>query len=123
MTILTIFLALFFTFASSIKILGWQKFIFATQLAFFKKYGLNRVQMLLVGVVELIAAILLISSIYISYDILNGVGSVMIAITSIGAIYFHLTYDTIKDTIPALITLTLANVLIFANSAFLQLVY
>jgi hypothetical protein len=123
MTILTIFLALFFTFASSIKILGWQKFIFAAQLAFFKKYGLNRVQMLLVGIVELIAAILLISSIYMSDDILNGVGSVMIAITSIGAIYFHLTYDTIKDAIPALITLTLASVLIFANSAFLQVVY
>lgn len=123
MTILTVFLALFFTFASSIKILGWQKFIFTTQLAFFKKYGLNRAQMLLVGVVELIAAILLISSIYTSNDILNGVGSSMIAITSMGAIYFHLTYDTIKDALAAIITLTLASVLIFTNSTFIELIY
>jgi len=123
MTILTVFLALFFTFASSIKILGWQKFIFTTQLAFFKKYGLNRAQMLLIGVVELIAAILLISSIYTSNDILNGVGSLMIAITSMGAIYFHLTYDTIKDALAAIITLTLASVLIFTNSTFIELIY
>lgn len=123
MTILTVFLALFFTFASSIKILGWQKFIFTTQLAFFKKYGLNRAQMLLVGIVELIAAILLISSIYTSNDILNGVGSLMIAITSMGAIYFHLTYDTIKDALAAIITLTLASVLIFTNSTFIELIY
>jgi len=45
MTLITLFVGLlsaFFLFASSIKILGWQQFIFKTQLAMFIKYGLNR---------------------------------------------------------------------------------
>ncbi|WP_085297476.1 DoxX family protein [Cognaticolwellia mytili] len=121
MIILTILLAFFFIFASSIKILGWQKFIFESQLAFFKKYGLNRLQMLLIGIAELAAALLLISSIYLSNELLNGVGSIMIAFTSIGAIYFHLRFDTIKDAIPAMVTLVLSTILIVSNQVLLSL--
>ena len=50
-------LSVFFLFASSIKIFGWQKTIFEAQLAMFVKYGLNRQIMLLVGLVELFSAI------------------------------------------------------------------
>ena len=47
-------LTAFFIFASSIKILGWQKMIFETQLEFFKKYGLNRTIMVsTIGLINL----------------------------------------------------------------------
>jgi hypothetical protein len=123
MTILTILLALFFTFASSIKILGWQKFIFETQLAFFKKYRLNRVQMLWVGLAELAAACLLMISIYLSNELLNGVGSVMIALISMGAIYFHLRFDTLKDAIAAIVTLVLSTTLTMSNQTLQTLIF
>jgi hypothetical protein len=122
MTIITILLTLFFTLASSIKILGWQKFIFETQLTFFKKYGLNRIHMFLIGLIELSAAISLISSITFHFEILNGIGALGIAFTSLGAIYFHLRFDTIKDAIPAIVTLLLSTILIVSNQALLKLV-
>lgn len=55
--VVTAILSAFFLFASSIKILGWQKMIFETQFAMFAKYGLNRQIMLLVGFVELFGSI------------------------------------------------------------------
>jgi hypothetical protein len=122
MTIITILLTLFFIFASSIKILGWQKFIFETQLTFFKKYGLNRLHMFFIGLIELSAAISLTSSIIFNFDILNGIGALVIAFTSLGAIYFHLKFDTIKDAIPAIVTLLLSTILIMSNQALLKLV-
>ena len=57
--LIRVLLTVFFVFASSIKLFGWQKTIFETQLAFFRKYGLNRTVMALVGIVELSAAIAL----------------------------------------------------------------
>ena len=56
-SIIIALLSAFFLFASSIKIFGWQKFIFETQLGMFIKYGLNRQIMALVGGVELFGAV------------------------------------------------------------------
>lgn len=122
MIVITILLALFFTFASSIKILGWQRFIFETQLTFFKKYGLNRIHMFLIGIIELASAISLAGSIIFDHEILNGMGALGIAITSIGAIYFHLRFDTFKAARAAIVTLTLSTVLIVSNQPLLTLV-
>lgn len=122
MTIITVLLALFFTFASSIKILGWQKFIFETQLTFFKKYGLTRIHMFLIGLIELAAAITLVSSVIFEHELLNGVGALAIAFTSLGAIYFHLRFDTVKDAIPAILTLSLSTVLLVSNQAVLNFI-
>lgn len=116
MNIITIVLITFFTFASSIKLLSWQAFIFKTQLDFFKKYGLNRFHMFLVGVLELIAALLLTGSLITEYEILRDLGALAIALTSIGAVFFHLKFDTIKDAIPALVTLTLSLILLGAQN-------
>lgn len=116
MNIITIVLITFFTFASSIKILSWQAFIFKTQLDFFKKYGLNRFHMFLVGILELIAALLLTGSLRTEYEILRDLGALAIALTSIGAVFFHLKFDTIKDAIPALVTLTLSLILLGAQN-------
>ncbi len=116
MLVITILLVLFFLFASSVKILGWQKFIFETQLIFFKKYGLNRNHMFLVGLIECIASLLLVISLLINRDDVQALGALGIVLTSVGAIYFHFKFDTLKDAIPAIITLTFSSLLLIYNS-------
>lgn len=103
-------LSLFFLFASSIKILGWQKRIFETQLAFFQKYGLNRQIMAMVGVVECFGAI----AIWLP-GVLALLGPLALFATSAGAIFFHLKYDTWKDGVPAAVTLCLSGVLLLVR--------
>lgn len=103
MTTMTIpigLLSAFFLFASSIKIFGWQKFIFETQLAMFIKYGLNRQVMTLVGLVELISAI----TIWLQGSWIGTIAALALLATSIGAIGCHLIWDTWKDGVPAVIT-------------------
>lgn len=97
-------LSAFFLFASSIKILGWQKFVFETQLAMFVKYGLNRQIMALVGVVELFGAL----AIWFQGGLLGFMGAAALLGTSLGAIGCHLIWDTWKDAVPAMITATLS---------------
>ncbi|MEH6452548.1 MAG: DoxX family protein [Psychromonas sp.] len=101
---LSILLSIFFVFASSIKILAWQKAIFDIQLTFFISYGLNRQIMFLIGLIELSGVILLWSP----WTLL---GALVIAGTSVGAIFFHLRFDTWKDAIPAIVTLILSSFL------------
>ena len=122
MTTITILLTLFFIFASSIKLLGWQNFIFETQLTFFNKYGLNRIHMFIIGLIELSAAISLAVSIIFDFEVLNAIGASGIAFTSLGAIFFHLRFDSFKDAIPAIITLLLSTILIVSNHALINFV-
>lgn len=103
-------LTAFFVFASSIKILGWQKMIFETQLKFFKKYGFNRTIMALVGCVELFGAICLWLP-----GTMGIAGVLALFGTSAGAICCHLYFDTWKDGIPAMVTLTLSAILLYAK--------
>ena len=97
-------LSLFFLFASSIKILGWQKAIFEPQLAMFIKYGLNRQIMALTGFTELFGAI----AIWFQDSWFGPLGALTLLCTSIGAVFCHLVWDTWKDGVPAMITGTLA---------------
>ena len=107
-TVITCLITLFFVFASSIKILGWQKLIFETQLQFFIKYGLNRQVMALVGIVELFGAI----AIWLP-GFMGIAGALAIFATSAGAIFCHLRFDTWKDGIPAMITLILSGLILW----------
>ena len=100
-------LTAFFVFASSIKIIGWQKAIFEIQLAFFKKYGLNRTLMAVVGGIEFFGAV----TIWLP-GILGLVGAAALFATSAGAIFFHLRFDTWKDGVPAMLTLLLSGALV-----------
>jgi hypothetical protein len=102
--VVTTLLSAFFLFASSIKILGWQKMIFETQVAMFVKYGLNRQIMALVGLVELFGAV----AIWFDTSVVGPLGALAILGISIGAIVFHLIYDTWKDGVPSMITLVLS---------------
>ncbi|UWP89152.1 DoxX family protein [Aliiroseovarius crassostreae] len=103
MSLITVFvglLSVFFLFASSIKILGWQKLIFETQLAMFRKYGLNRQIMMLVGLAELFGAI----AIWLQGSWLGTLGALALLGTSVGAIGCHLIWDSWKEGVPAMIT-------------------
>lgn len=110
-TIITALLSVFFLFASSIKILGWQKTIFETQLAMFIKYGLNRLIMALIGFVELFGA----CAIWFQDSWIGILGTLALLGTSIGAIFFHLMFDTWKDGVPAMITGVLSATLVWFN--------
>ncbi|MFA0567806.1 DoxX family protein [Vibrio kagoshimensis] len=99
----------FFLFASSVKLFGWVKVIFEPQLAFFHRYGLNRLAMFLVGVIEATGAIVMFVGLVTQNPILSVSGAGLIAGTSIGAMFFHFRFDTFKDAIPSIITLGLST--------------
>ena len=102
--IMTALLSIFFLFASSIKILGWQKAIFEPQLAMFIKYGLNRHVMTLTGLAELFGAI----AIWFQGSWVSPLGALTLLGTSTGAIFCHLVWDTWIEGVPAMITGTLS---------------
>ncbi|MEZ9524436.1 DoxX family protein [Enterovibrio norvegicus] len=108
--IVSLMLSVFFIFASSIKILGWQKTIFDTQLVFFEKYGLSRQIMFLVGCIELCGAVTILSS-----GMIGVMGAATLLVTSAGAICFHVRFDTWKDGIPAIVTLLLSSFVSYAK--------
>ncbi len=112
MTIIIGLLSAFFLFASSIKILGWQKMIFETQLAMFIKYGLNRQVMALTGFAELFGAI----AIWFQGSWIGTLGALALLGTSVGAIGCHLIWDTWKEGVPAMITGTLAAFVVWSGS-------
>lgn len=99
--------------ASSIKILRWQKKVFEIQLGFFKSYGLNRMVMFFVGLVEFTGAVLLLLALCgVSSEHTQLMGGAILGATSIGALYFHLRFDTWKDGIPAMVTLLCSSFLV-----------
>lgn len=105
-TVVSVLLVVFFLLASSIKTLAWQKKVFEMQLGFFKSYGLNRIVMFLVGMAEFTGAVLLLCALVgLSPEHTQMMGALILGSTSIGAIYFHLRFDTWKDGIPAMVTL------------------
>ena len=108
---ITVLLSVFFLLASSIKILGWQKKIFQTQLELFIKYGFNRAIMFMVGLAELFGTVAIWSP-----GLVGILGSLALFSTSAGAIYCHLRFDTWKDGIPAMVTLSLSGIVIFFMS-------
>ena len=104
-------LSVMFLFFSSIKIFGWHKEIFTIQMEFMKKYGISRLLYGLIGVIEFSSALIII----FQGSIFGLLGAMGIAFTSTGAIFFHARFDTFKDMVPALITLTLSLTIIFQN--------
>ncbi|MGF1729095.1 DoxX family protein [Photobacterium kasasachensis] len=108
-------LSVFFIFASSIKLLGWQKMIFEKQLAFFHSYGFNRQFMFLVGLAELFGGI----AIWFQGSFWGVLGALALVGTSMGAIVCHLRFDTWKDGIPAMITLVLSSMVVYFSSSLL----
>lgn len=106
LTIIIVLLSAFFSFASSVKIFGWQRKIFEIQLGMFRKYGLNREIMLLTGLIEAFGAI----AIWFADGIIGTLGALALFGTSVGALCFHLVFDTWKDGVPAMVTLILSGI-------------
>lgn len=102
MIVIIALLSAFFLFAISIKLFGWQQFIFETQLAMFLKYGLNRRVMALVGPVGLFGAV----AIWDRSSWLGPLGGLALLGTSLGAIVCHLAWGTWKEGVPAIATLS-----------------
>lgn len=100
----------FFLFASSVKIFGWVKAIFEPQLAFFHSYGLNRTAMFMVGVIEATGAIVMLIGMIATNPLLSAIGASFIVLTSLGAMFFHFRFDTWKDAVPSMVTLSLSLV-------------
>jgi hypothetical protein len=100
-------LSVFFICASAVEILGWQKLVFNTQLKIFKSYALDRKIIQGVGFVELFAAI----AILFQNNAAGFIGAIVLVVSSIGAIYFHLKFDGVKLAIPSFITLILSSFL------------
>lgn len=98
----------FFLLAGSIKMFGWIKVVFETQLQFFHRYGLNRRVMFAVGVIEVGGALLLVDALLFASVVSQIIGAGLLAVTSAGAIGCHLKYDSWKDGIAAMITLLLS---------------
>lgn len=68
--------------------------------------------MYMVGWLEFTSALTLLWSVIIANQWVNMAGAIGITFTSLGAIFFHLKFDTIKDAIAAILTLTLSSSLI-----------
>ncbi|PSK81846.1 DoxX-like protein [Limimaricola soesokkakensis] len=111
MIVIIALLSAFFLFAGSIKLFGWQKFIFETRFAMFVKYGLNRRIMALVGLVELFGAV----AIWDRSSWLGPLGALALLGTSLGAIVCHLVWDTWKEGVPAMVTATLSAILLWSG--------
>ena len=109
MIVIIALLSAFFLFAISIKLFGWQQFIFETQLAMFLKYGLNRRIMALVGPVGLFGAV----AIWDRSSWLGPLGGLALLGTSLGAIVCHLAWDTWKEVVPAMATATHPAILLW----------
>ncbi|WP_225310911.1 DoxX family protein [Vibrio fortis] len=121
MNVVSIVLIVFFMLASSIKTLGWQKKVFETQLAFFKNYGLNRQIMFVVGCLELTGAMsLLLGLVGWVPELVVSLGALLLAVVSIGAIFFHLRFDSWQAGIPAMVTLSLSSYVAYPLIALLH---
>ena len=121
MNVVSIVLIVFFMLASSIKTLGWQKKVFETQLAFFKNYGLNRQIMFVVGCLELTGAMSLLLGLFGWVpELVVSLGALLLAVVSIGAIFFHLRFDSWQAGIPAMVTLSLSSYVAYPLIALLH---
>lgn len=109
-----VLLTAFFLLAGSVKLTGWQKKIHEIQLNFFLSYGLNRMIMMIVGCVELFGAI----AMWLPYPLISLAGALALVGTSMGAIGFHLHFDTWKDGIAAMVTLGLSAIVVVVQAPF-----
>jgi hypothetical protein len=104
-------LSLFFAFAGSVKVFGWQKKVFDTQMEMMRRYGLNRQALFLIGFAECAGAI----GLWFQSGLVGAIAAAGLAAVSVGALGFHLRFDSIKDGIPAIATGLLSGVLVVHN--------
>ena len=104
-------LFVFFALTSTIKMFAWQRKVFETQMEFMRLYGISRRLFFMIGVIEFLGA----ASIWFQQSWVGLTGACLLCGTSLGAISFHLRFDSWKNGIPAAVTASLAGVLIAQN--------
>lgn len=113
-------LVLFFAFGCCIKLLSVPDKMLKWQMHFFELYGLKRVHMYLVGLVELFGIVAMALGLFAGSLIFVFLGASAIFFSSVGALYFHFRYDEVKYAIPAIVTFTMsAYVMVEAISKYL----
>ncbi len=107
--ILTVLIALPFIFFSILKIAGVPKAIFKEQKEqYFDNYGINRNGIRLIGVGEMIGAVLILVGLTAGNLQVGQIGHALLMVITAGAMYFHNRYDSItKDGLPAIIQFAL----------------
>ena len=115
--ILTVVVALAFGFFSIVKIAGVPDSLFKdAKEGIVDRYGFSRNGMRLIGLAELIGALLVLAG--ISWDFIQfaQVGNIILMIVTAGAMYFHNRYDSVtKDGLPAIIQFMLNSVLLILS--------
>ena len=111
--ILTALVSLAFLFFGSMKITGAPATIFKEQKEnYFDNYGINRTQIRLIGLLEVIGAI----AVWFWSSNMSQIalfGNLLLMAVTAGAMFFHSKYDSLtKDGLPAIIQFVLNAVLV-----------
>ena len=102
--------AMFFV-ASTLKIFAWHRKTFDRQMESLTRFGLNRRIFFAIGLVELFGSLAIwLQGHYVG---LAGVG--VIALTSAGAIFYHLRSEPVGTAVPAMVTLLLSGIVVWHN--------
>lgn len=112
--ILTALVALTFIFFSIVKIAGVPEGIFKEQKEnYFDNYGISRNGIRLIGIIELLAALLSLAGLSGDLMQVGQVGHIVLMSVTAGAMYFHNRYDSLaKDGFPAIIQFVLNTALL-----------
>ena len=102
-----VLVSLMFVFIGSVKLFGVPQSMFESQLEnYFNAYGLTRGHMFAVGLAELFGAV----AIWWHRTRWIGLaGPAVLVVVTLGATYYHLQFDTVREARPAIMMLTLSS--------------
>ena len=72
-------------------------------------YGLNRQVLFVIGMIECFGTI----TIWYHGSLLGLAGLLALLLPSIGAVFFHLRFDTAKEGVPAMVTASLSALMLY----------
>lgn len=115
--ILTVIVAFAFGLFSIVKIAGVPKGLYKdAKEGIVDSYGFSLNGMRLIGLAELIGALLVLAGISWDYIQFAQVGYIILMVVTVGAMYFHNRYDSvIKDGLPAIIQFIFNAVLLILS--------
>ena len=80
------------------------------------RYGFSRTGMRLIGISELIGALLVLMGVSWNYIQFAQVGNIILMVVTAGAMYFHNKFDSVtKDGLPAIIQFAINTILLILS--------
>ena len=115
--ILTVIVAFAFGLFSIVKIAGVPKGLYKdAKEGIVDSYGFSHNGMRLIGLAELIGALLVLAGISWDYIQFAQVGYIILMVVTVGAMYFHNRYDSvIKEGFPAIIQFVINTTLLILS--------